>query len=86
MNFDVVLPISLLAFVLAIMSIYMKLENKIKLLFEKETKLRRRDVVLLVLLIGLMITVMALVPDRLLQVFYVSSLSYLLFSFTYTTN
>ena len=83
MNLDVVLPISLLAFVLAIMSIYMKLEKKIRLLFEREMKLRRRDVVLLVLLMGLMVTVMALVPDRVLQIFYISSLSYLLFSFTY---
>jgi len=83
MNIDIVLPITLLAFVLAIMSIYRKLEKKIKLLFEKETKLRRRDVVLLILLMGLMVTVMALVPDRVLQVFYVSAFSYLLCSFTY---
>jgi hypothetical protein len=83
MNLDVVLPIMLLVFVLAIMSVYCKLEKKIKLLFEKEMKLRRRDVLLLVLTMGLMITVMALVPDRVLQVVYVSSFSYLLFSFTY---
>ena len=83
MNLDVVLPITLLAFFLAIIFIYRKLEKKIKLLFEKEMKLRRRDVVLLVLLMGLTITVMAFVPDRVLQVFYVSALSSLLFSFTY---
>lgn len=83
MNIDVVLPITLLAFVLAVMSVYRKLEKKIKLLFEKEMKLRGRDVALLVLLMGLMITVMALMPVRVLQIFYVSSISSLLFSFTY---
>jgi hypothetical protein len=83
MNIDVVLPISLLAFILAILFVYRKFEKKITQLFEKEMKLRRRDVVLLVLLMGIMITVMALVPDRVLQVFYVSAFSYLLFSFTY---
>jgi hypothetical protein len=83
MNLDAVLPISLLAFVLIIMSVYRKFEKKIKLLFEKEMKLRRRDVVLLVFLMGLMVTVMALVPDRVLQVFYISSVSVLLFSFIY---
>ena len=68
MNLDVVLPISLLAFILTIIIIYRKIEKKIKLLFEKEMKLRKRDVVLLVLLMGIMITVMALVPDQVLQI------------------
>ena len=84
MNLDAVLPITLSAFVLVIMSVYGKLEKKIKLLFEKDMTLRRRDVVLLVLMMGVMVTVMALAPAHVLLVFYISSFSVLLFSCTYT--
>jgi hypothetical protein len=82
MNFDAVLPVTLSAFIIAVMFLYQRIEKNIRLLFEDDVKFRIRDVVILVLMMGVMITVMALVPDKVLQIFYTAAISYMLFSFT----
>jgi hypothetical protein len=82
MNFDAVLPVTLSAFIIAVMFLFQRIEKDIRLLFEKDVKFQTRDVVILVAVMGVMITVMALVPDRVLQIFYTAAISYMLFSFT----
>ena len=82
MNFDAVLPVTLSLFIIAVMFLYQRIEKNIRPLFEQDVKFRTRDVVLLVLIMGVMITVMALMPDKVLQIFYTASISYTLFTFT----
>lgn len=81
--FDIILPISLFTILILVIFLNQKLEKKIKSVFGEETKLGKREVVLLVLLMGIMITIIALMPSRAIQVFYISVFSYNLFSFTY---
>ena len=83
MIFDVVLPIAFFIFIAIVVFLYTKLEKKIKKLFGGETKLGKRDVLLLILAMGIMTTVVAFIPNLALQIFYVSVFSYTLFSFAY---
>lgn len=83
MEFDIVLPVSLFMFIVIAAFMYQKLENKIKSMFGEETKLGKREIVLMILAMGLVVTVVAFMPSRAIQIMYVSVLSYILFSFTY---
>ncbi|MFH0748376.1 MAG: hypothetical protein V1915_00395 [Candidatus Bathyarchaeota archaeon] len=85
MELDLVLPIVLFAFLSGMVFLYPMLEPRLKRLLEGDTKLRNRDVLLLVLIMTLMITIFALIPSRIVQIVYVSLFSYSLFSFTFLT-
>ena len=85
MRLDLVLPIVLFAFLSGMVFLYPKLEPRIKRLLKEDTKLRKRDVLLLVLIMALMITILALVPSSAVQILYISLFSYTLFSFTFLT-
>jgi len=82
MEFDVLLPT--VVFFLAATSVlmYRKLIPKITPLFE-DRKFSTRDAVLIVVAMGLMVTVMALVPSRAIQMVFIVAYSYTMFSFTY---
>ena len=86
MDFDLVLPASLFAFVLLVIFLNKRLEKKIKSLFGGETKLSRRDVILLIAAMGIMVTVIALLPNLAIQILYISVFSYTLFSFAYLSS
>ncbi len=61
---------------------YRRFEKKITFLFE-ERKLTIRDAILIVASMGLMVTVMAFMPSRAIQIVFTVAYSYMLFSFTY---
>lgn len=82
MEFDVLLPT--VVFLLASMSVlmYRKLVPRITSLLE-DRKFSTRDAVLIVVAMGLMVTLMALVPSRAIQIVFLIAYSYMMFSFTY---
>jgi len=83
MPFDIVLPSVL--FFITVASAYLspKLETKIKALLE-ERKFRMRDVVLLVLIMGVAITVIAFAPNEAILVFFLLFYSVAMFTFVYS--
>ena len=82
MKFDVMLPIVM--FLLASVSsfLYGLFKEKVKVLFE-DRKFSTRDAVFLVLLMGILITVIAYFPGWTIQILFLGSYSFILFSFTY---
>lgn len=82
MQFDVILPISLFIFLVTTIFVYQKILNKIRDLFEK-VELGKYGVILFVLMLGGIITIVAFLPNVAVQILYLSSLSYLLASFSY---
>jgi hypothetical protein len=83
MIFDVVLPSVLFLFLVGMVFLYPKFNPMLNRLFKEDMKLRKRDVLLLVGVIALMITVLSLIPSLAVQILYLSLLSYSLFSFTF---
>ncbi|KPV64672.1 MAG: hypothetical protein AOA65_0888 [Candidatus Bathyarchaeota archaeon BA1] len=82
MVFDVSLPLALFLITLAILFLYAKYEGRIRsLLGGKE--LRLRDVILLVVAMGLMVTIIVFIPQVAILVFFLSAYSLVLFLFTY---
>ena len=85
MKLDLVLPSVLFGFLSGMVFIYPKIEPRIRRLLKEDTKLRKRDVLLLVLMMALMIAILAFIPSRAVQIVYISLFSYTLFSFTFMT-
>ena len=82
MKFDVLLPTVVFFVAVASVFLYQKFEKKITGLFE-EKKFSVRDAVLMVAGMGVMVTVMALVPSQAIQILFIAAYSYMLFSLTY---
>ncbi len=82
MMFDVMLPMALFLVTAAILYIHFKYEMRVESLFE-ERKLDYRYAVIMVVATGIMASVLLLIPDKALIIFYMSAYSLLLFLFTY---
>jgi presenilin-like A22 family membrane protease len=83
MLFDIVLPSTVSIIIVAIVFLYAKLETKMKLLFQ-ERQLYIRDIVFLVIAMGVMVTIIAFTPQQAVQILFLVACSLILFSLTYT--
>ncbi len=82
MKFDLLLPSTLFLISSAGLLLFSKLEDKLEAISSKE-RLRVRDVVLIVLVMGVMVTIMVVMPERIMQVLLLFSSSSLLFLLTH---
>jgi len=82
MIFDVMLPATLFLITLITIFTYEKYEKRFRKLFEEKT-LSIKDVVLLVVVMGVMVTLIVFVPQRALIVIFLFAYSMLMFIFTY---
>lgn len=82
MEFDVLLPA--VVFTIAALTVvsYQRLQKTIKTVAE-EKELGTRDIFLMVLAMGIMVTVIAFIPGQALQVISIAGYSFVMFSFTY---
>ena len=85
MSFDIVLPLVLFFLTAASVSLYQKLETKIKVLFE-ERKLRVREVALLIIMMSLAVTVYVFIPAYALMAVFLIFYSLALFAFVYSAT
>ncbi len=84
MRFDVVLPSVLFTVSVASLLLYVRYERRIKVLFGGQ-RLRAREAVLMVLAMGLMITIIAFIPQQAIMVLFLFSYSTILYLFAYLT-
>ena len=82
MQFDIVLPLTISIITIATVWLYEKFETRIKSLFE-EKEFQIRDVVFLVIAMGVMVTVIVFVPQQAIKVLFLTAYSFVLFLFTY---
>ena len=82
MEFDVLLPIVIFFIVTLSIYVYRKFAGKLALLFE-DTKISTREAVLMVISMGIMVTILALMPSQAIQIGFLAIYSYMMFSFTY---
>lgn len=82
MLFDVVLPSTVSIIIVAIVFLYGKFETKMKSLFE-EREFRIRDVVFLVIAMGVMVTIIAFIPQQAILILFLAAYSLVLFLFAY---
>lgn len=82
LQFDIMLPTTLLAVTLATVLLHNKYESRVKKMLE-EREFKTRDVVALVAAIGLAGTVVALLPGQAIMIVYLLAYSLLLFQFSY---
>jgi hypothetical protein len=82
MEFDILLPISVFIIVAISVILYRKVIVKFNTIFE-EKKLNVRDVLLMVISMGVMVTAIAFIPGQIIQILFISSYSYIIFSFFY---
>lgn len=85
MRLDVLLSLILFLVSLITLFLYDKYEVKVKSLFG-ENKIRTRDAVLIVLMMGTMITIIAFIPQLALMVLILFTYALLLFLFTYVIS
>ena len=84
-EFDLLLPTVVFIVVVAAVFLHQKLEKRIIPLFE-EKKLGVREAVLMVLAMGLLVTVIAFLPSRAVQILYISVYSFAMFSLTFLAS
>ena len=82
MNFDVAMPLTLFSVTVVSMLLNEKVEGKMRSVFE-EKEFRIRDVISLVVVMGVMVSVMVLVPRMAIMALFLFAYSMLLFIFTY---
>jgi presenilin-like A22 family membrane protease len=82
MPFDIVLPSVVCIIGLAVVWLYGRYASRIKSLFE-EKELRMREVVLLVVTMGMMVTIMVFIPQQAIQILFLAAYSFVLFLFTF---
>jgi presenilin-like A22 family membrane protease len=83
MSFDVVLPTVITLVTVVIVLLYQKFETRMASLFE-EKEFQIRDVVFLVITMGIMVTIIVFVPQQAIQVLFLAAYSFVLFLFAYT--
>jgi len=82
MIFDVLLPMVLFLVTAATLYVHSKSEVRVESIFE-ERKLDYRYAVIMVVAAGIMVSVLLLIPDKAVMIFFISAYSLLLFLFTY---
>jgi len=82
MRFDVVLPSVLFTVSVASLLLYVRYERRIRILFGGQ-RLHAREAVLMVLAMGLMITIIAFIPQQAIMVLFLFSYSAILYLFAY---
>jgi len=82
MPFDILLPSALFFLTAAAVFLYPKLEAKVKLILE-EKKFSIRDVVVLVVVMGIAVTVLVVIPDYAILALFLIFYSMMLFLSTY---
>jgi len=82
MPFDILLPSTLFFLTALVVFLYPKLETKVKSILE-ERKFTIRDVVMLVIFMGIAVTVLVVVPDYAIVVLFLIVYSLMLFLSTY---
>lgn len=82
MNFDVLMPTVVFFIVAVTVFSYRRFEEKVKFLFE-ERKLNTRDILLMVILMGVMVTIIAFIPSLAIQILFIAAYSYAMFLFVY---
>jgi hypothetical protein len=82
MTFDITLPLALVFIAMATITLYGKLEKRVKTLFE-EREFTIRDAVLLVVAMGGMVTALVFVPSQAILVLFLWVFSVALFMITY---
>jgi len=82
LHLDVLLPSVVFIAIAASIFLQRKLEEKISSLLE-EKKISVRDVVLIVIWMGIAVTAMVFIPSGAVQILFLAAYSYMLFSFTY---
>ncbi len=82
MLFDIILPSIISMVTIAVVLLYNKFEAKLKTLFE-EKEFRIRDTIILVIAMGLMVSIIVLVPQQAIQILFLAAYSFILFLFTY---
>jgi presenilin-like A22 family membrane protease len=85
MLFDIVLPSVVSIITIAIVLLYEKFEHKMKSLFE-EKEFQIRDAIFLVIGMGVMVTIIAFVPELAIQILFMVAYSFILFLFTYIAS
>lgn len=85
MTFDVILPSVVIVVTIAAVLLYARLEKKIKSLFQ-EKEFRVRDSFFLVIAMGVMVSVIILVPQQAIRVLFLVAYSFVLFLFTYVVT
>jgi len=78
MPFDILLPSALFFLTAAAVFLYPKLENKVKAILE-EKKFSIRDVVVLVVVMGIAVTVLVIIPDYAILILFLILYSMMLF-------
>jgi presenilin-like A22 family membrane protease len=82
MAFDIVLPSVVSVITVFTVLLHARLEKKIKSLFQ-EKEFRVRDSAFLVIAMGVMVSVIVLVPQQAIRVLFLVAYSFVLFLFTY---
>jgi hypothetical protein len=82
MNFDIAMPATLFAVVLAAMFLDKKVETKLKSTFE-EKAFGLRDIVMLVIAMSVTVSLIVFVPQMAIMIIFLFAYSMLLFLFTY---
>jgi len=82
MQFDITMPIFLFLLCFASIKIYKKFEDKLKQILE-EKEFQIKDVIVLVAVMGVMISIMMLVPSLALTVIILFAFSMLMFTFSF---
>jgi hypothetical protein len=83
MDYDIILPITLSILIVMITFMHSRLEKYIRSTLGKQTNIGKYEAVLMVFTMGIMITLMAILPSLVVQIIYIISFSYMLFTFTY---
>lgn len=80
--FDVSLPVIVSLITIAIVWLFPKFRNKVEDIFE-ERKFSVLDAFFLVIAMGVMVTVIVLIPEQAIQILFLAAYSFVLFFFTY---
>ncbi len=82
MEIDFLLPLSVFIIITLSILLYEKVQEKMKIILE-DRKLGMREIILMVISMGVMITIVALMPNYAIQILFITVYSYVLLMFTY---
>ncbi len=85
MEFDIVLPLVLFVIVVISVASYRRFEKKAKNVLE-DRKFGIREIIIMVISMGVLITVIAFSPEIAIQILFLAAYSYMLFSFVYIAS
>lgn len=79
---DFLMPLILLMIIALALLLYDRVESKMRRILE-DRKLGIREVILMVTLMGIMVTLVTLMPEYAIQILFIAAYSYMLLVFTY---